>query len=374
MTCVGGYRWFPMRFLVSPQPLGFWHQSRSCRASRADPVTDPPTRPTEKARIPLREDLQRHLREGEYSPFQTVAMFESNFIQVTRRGKNVDIHNHQNEAIIGIVSTNNKLPLPDIMLIAHPVPMLQSGQVSSGHYAEQVALTRLLPLQFVRISVYNFNQQSIKIKLINGRSYYLQLYAPPEEQEPLFDRWVSLIYLLHHPPAYYLRPRSFLSRDFLRVKSLPSEEEEKEVMPGSWEKAPADTSPAKEEEEEEEDKSQDSSCENYSRTSIAQGPSTETKEPLAEAKGLRELDTTGKEGDLEEEADDYFFPSSTALSRTRESTLVSSTKDPKAKKLSTRMLVRERSSSLEIKTLFSNISKILHRSSSEEEKGQADHG
>lgn len=85
-------------------------------------------------------------------------------------------------------------------------------------------------MQFVRISVYNFNQQSIKIKLINGRSYYLQLYAPPEEQEPLFDRWVSLIYLLHHPPAYYLRPRSFLSRDFLRVKSLPSEEEEKEVM------------------------------------------------------------------------------------------------------------------------------------------------
>lgn len=33
-------------------------------------------------RIPHREDLQRYLGEGEYPPFQSVAMFESNFIQV----------------------------------------------------------------------------------------------------------------------------------------------------------------------------------------------------------------------------------------------------------------------------------------------------
>uniref|UniRef100_A0A8C3IED6 Golgi associated RAB2 interactor protein-like Rab2B-binding domain-containing protein n=1 Tax=Chrysemys picta bellii TaxID=8478 RepID=A0A8C3IED6_CHRPI len=135
------------------------------------------------------------------------------FAQITRRGKNVAVHNHPTEATIGIISTDNKLPLPNIMLIARPVPM-QSGQVPSGCRAEQLGkrptapsgLTlgfpcRLLPLKFVRISVHDPNRQRLKLKLINGRSYYLQLYASPGEQELLFDRWLSLIYLLSPSPT-----------------------------------------------------------------------------------------------------------------------------------------------------------------------------
>uniref|UniRef100_A0A8C3S8D5 Golgi associated RAB2 interactor protein-like Rab2B-binding domain-containing protein n=1 Tax=Chelydra serpentina TaxID=8475 RepID=A0A8C3S8D5_CHESE len=146
------------------------------------------------------------------------------FAQITRKGKNVDVHNHPTEATIGIISTDNKLPLPNIMLIARPVPV-RNGQVPSGCRTEQLVLTRLLPLKFVRISVHDPDRQRIKLKLINGRSYYLQLYASPGEQELLFDRWLSLIYLLHHPPDCYLRPNS------------SSEEEEEGVVSPQWAQA-----------------------------------------------------------------------------------------------------------------------------------------
>ncbi|XP_039384416.1 protein FAM71C-like [Mauremys reevesii] len=283
--------------------------------------------------IPYREDLQRYLREGEYPPFRSVAMFESNFIQITRRGKNVDIHNHPTEATIGIISTDNKLPLPNIMLIARPVPM-QNGQVPSGCRTEQLVLTRLLPLKFVRISVHDPDRQRIKLKLINGRSYYLQLYASPGEQELLFDRWLSLIYLLHHPPDWYLRPSSCMPRDNLSVQILASEEEEEVVVPGSQNKAQEDADP-EEKGQEQVDNAASPLGESSSRVSLAQGPSTETKPELSsesnEHESLTESDVVRHEGDLGERANSSSLHSSTAVDQARENTAVSVLSDTTAK-------------------------------------------
>lgn len=53
----------------------------------------------------------------------------------------MDIHRRLTEATIGITSTNNQLPLPNIMLIARPAPT-QNTQLSSGSRAEQLVLTR----------------------------------------------------------------------------------------------------------------------------------------------------------------------------------------------------------------------------------------
>uniref|UniRef100_A0A8C5WTN1 Golgi associated RAB2 interactor protein-like Rab2B-binding domain-containing protein n=1 Tax=Laticauda laticaudata TaxID=8630 RepID=A0A8C5WTN1_LATLA len=144
--------------------------------------------------------------------------------QVTRKGRHVFIHNSSNEAIIGIASTNSKLPLPNLMFIARPV----AEQVSSSDsQAEELTLTRLLPLKFVRISIYNPRKQLIKIQLINGRSYYLQFQASTKEEEALFERWLSLVYLLHHPPSCYLtaQPTSCTVTDSLSIQIIPSEEE-----------------------------------------------------------------------------------------------------------------------------------------------------
>ncbi|XP_066479877.1 Golgi-associated RAB2 interactor protein 6-like [Tiliqua scincoides] len=172
---------------------------------------------------PVKTVLQKYLRKGEFPLFQRVAMFESSFLQVTRKGKHIFFHNHYHEAIIGIASTNTKLPLPNLMFIARPA----ASQVSSEQYPEEIMLTRLLPLKFVHISIYDSKKQLIKIKLINGRSYYLQLYTSTEEEKDLFKHWLTLVYLLHHPPPCYLQPqpKSCMQLDELSIDVIPSEEE-----------------------------------------------------------------------------------------------------------------------------------------------------
>ncbi|KAH0622920.1 hypothetical protein JD844_025817 [Phrynosoma platyrhinos] len=180
------------------------------------------------AQTPIKTVLQKYLWKGEYPSFQSVPMFESCFLQVTRRGRHVFIHNHSNEAIIGIATTNIKLPLPNLMFIARPV----IGPFSSGSHTGEPMLTRLLPLKFVRISIHDPEKHLIKIKLINGRTYYLQLHAPTEEEEAQFDRWLSLVYLLHHPPPCYLqpKPKSCTIIDNLSIQLIPSEEEDEDQI------------------------------------------------------------------------------------------------------------------------------------------------
>ncbi|KAH1173037.1 hypothetical protein KIL84_016876 [Mauremys mutica] len=98
------------------------------------------------------------------------------FAQITRRGKNVDIHNHPTEATIGIVSTDNKLPLPNIMLIARPVPM-QNGQVPSGCRTEQLVLTRdNLSVQILA------SEEEEEEEVVPGSQNKAQEDAAPEEK------------------------------------------------------------------------------------------------------------------------------------------------------------------------------------------------
>ncbi|XP_077186413.1 uncharacterized protein LOC143833924 [Paroedura picta] len=190
---------------------------------------------------PVQRTLQRYLGNGEYPLFQSIAMFESSFIQVTRKGKQVFIHNNCNQAIVGIATTNPKLPLPNIMFIARP----GVGRVSSEQHREELMLTRLIPLKFVRISIHDSKKRLIKIKLINRRSYYLQLYSSTEDVKALFDCWLTLIRILHHPPRNYLQPcpKSRTMGKSLRVQVVSSEIDtkpdegflEREDAPDSWE-------------------------------------------------------------------------------------------------------------------------------------------
>ncbi|XP_052042742.1 Golgi-associated RAB2 interactor protein 2 isoform X2 [Apodemus sylvaticus] len=58
-------------------------------------------------------------------------------------------------------------------------------------------LFRFIPLQFVTLSVHSAKHMRLKVKLINGRSYYLQLCAPVYKQDIIFSQWVDLIPLLN---------------------------------------------------------------------------------------------------------------------------------------------------------------------------------
>nr|XP_020671666.1 protein FAM71F2-like [Pogona vitticeps] len=167
--------------------------------------------------------LQNYLAKGEYPPFKSPAMFESAFVQVSRKGKPVFFHNHGHEAIVGIAADDMKLPLPNMMFIARPVVM----RLSRGPPKEELILTRLIPLRFVRLAIRDREKQIIEMILISGQSYYLLLHPSTKEKDNQFRCWCKLIHLLHHPPARYFRPKpiSFTGIDHQSIPVIPRDEE-----------------------------------------------------------------------------------------------------------------------------------------------------
>ncbi|NXE21797.1 FA71D protein, partial [Ardeotis kori] len=148
-------------------------------------------------------DLQRLLCRGEYPPFSSAPIFESKFVQVNRRGEPISVHNRASCVTIGICAANPNSPMPNAMLVAHEVPMSpQESKINFWELSkqpspmEQLALTRFFPLKFVELSVHSTDKHHLMLRLVNGRSYYLELCAPPDQQHHLFHLWLQLISLL----------------------------------------------------------------------------------------------------------------------------------------------------------------------------------
>ncbi|XP_049724180.1 Golgi-associated RAB2 interactor protein 4 [Elephas maximus indicus] len=148
--------------------------------------------------------LQRQLYKGEYDVFKYAPIFESDFIQITRRGEVIDVHNRVRMVTVGVACTSPVLALPDVMLLARPATGCDEdgGQAPRGRgrkATKTLELTRLLPLKFVKISVHDREKQQLRLKFATGRSCYLQLCPPLDAREDLFAYWEKLIYLLRPP-------------------------------------------------------------------------------------------------------------------------------------------------------------------------------
>ncbi|EAW80929.1 family with sequence similarity 71 member D [Homo sapiens] len=152
-------------------------------------------------------DLQNMLDGGEYAPFVSPPMLESNFIQVNRRGESIYLHNRANWVTVGICFSSSTHKIPNVMLLAHLTPGAQKDtetlfkSLLTSPPAEKLVLTRFLPLQFVTLSVHDAENMSLKVKLVSGRAYYLQLCTSAYKQDTLFSQWVALISLLNQEKA-----------------------------------------------------------------------------------------------------------------------------------------------------------------------------
>nr|KAF6500034.1 family with sequence similarity 71 member D [Molossus molossus] len=149
--------------------------------------------------------LQTTLDGGEYALFVSPPMLEGNFIQVNRRGESIYLHNRANWVAVGICSSSHSPKTPNVMLLAHRPPAAwNDGEPlfrSLLTSPEKLVLTRFLPLQFVTLSVHDAENMRLKVKLVSGRAYYLQLCAPAYQQDFLFSQWVELISLLNQEKA-----------------------------------------------------------------------------------------------------------------------------------------------------------------------------
>ncbi|XP_065541554.1 Golgi-associated RAB2 interactor protein 2 isoform X2 [Lathamus discolor] len=175
-------------------------------------------------------DLQKLLSQGEYAPFISAPILESKFVQVNRRGETISIHNQPSCVIIGICSANPTSLMPEAMLVACEVSMLpQESMKNFQKHSEppfpmkQLALTRLFPLKFVELSVHSTDNHHLMLKLVNGRSYYLELCAPSDQQQYLFHLWLQLISLLKPPEDISNTEVNVKSKDFDTCpKEVPS--------------------------------------------------------------------------------------------------------------------------------------------------------
>ncbi|KAL0611029.1 Protein FAM71C [Plecturocebus cupreus] len=140
--------------------------------------------------------LQRQLYKGEYTIFRYAPMFESDFIQISKTGEVIDVHNRARMVTVAIIRTSPCLTLPD-----------ERGRPP----AQLLELTRLLPLMFVKISIYNSIKKQLHLKLATGRSFYLQLCPPSDASEDLFVHWENLVYILRPSVEAYSGTKAILA-------------------------------------------------------------------------------------------------------------------------------------------------------------------
>ncbi|XP_074005669.1 uncharacterized protein [Numenius arquata] len=154
------------------------------------------------SQAPVEGDLQRFLRQGEYPPFASAQVFESKFVEVNERGDPISVHNRASCVTIGICAVGSEVP--SAMLVAREVPVCPQETTAnfqrlSEQPSQQLELSRVLPLEFVELSVHSTEKHHLQLKLASGRCYYLELCAPPERQDHQFLQWQQLISLLEDP-------------------------------------------------------------------------------------------------------------------------------------------------------------------------------
>ncbi|XP_054443486.1 Golgi-associated RAB2 interactor protein 4 [Pteronotus mesoamericanus] len=183
--------------------------------------------------------LQRQLHRGEYDIFKHAQIFEGDFIQITKRGEVIDVHNQVRVVTVGIASTSPILPLPDVMLLARPASSCEepagrskASQGKSRGAAKALELTRLLPLKFVRISIHDREKKQLRLKFPTGRSCYLQLCPPLGAREDLFACWENLVYLLRSPVDSNCSIYAAPARDVTCVPAFEDEDGTSQAVAG----------------------------------------------------------------------------------------------------------------------------------------------
>ncbi|XP_033003485.1 protein FAM71D isoform X5 [Lacerta agilis] len=135
-------------------------------------------------------DLKKILERGEYIPLRSAPVFESNFVQVNRRGESIYLHNRPNYVTMGICATSSSQSLPNVMVLAHAassssqeaIPARPASRRQSSS-EDELVLTRFLPLKFVDVTVHNAKKRRIKLKL--GYNQAETPTKPQTSQEPI---------------------------------------------------------------------------------------------------------------------------------------------------------------------------------------------
>ncbi|XP_013931523.1 PREDICTED: protein FAM71F2-like [Thamnophis sirtalis] len=163
------------------------------------------------------------IRSPDYNLFPNSAVFESNFIQVTKKGKWIGITHTPTIVTLAVTSSDPCLPLPNVLLMANQRAPPQRVHAGSPQLSQMdltrptpgalahlpappapplleltasLALPRLLPLRYVRLSVHNASQRILRLQTVTKTVYYLQLHQ--DHPEAVFGLWSRLSNILQN--------------------------------------------------------------------------------------------------------------------------------------------------------------------------------
>ncbi|XP_043824437.1 protein FAM71F2-like [Dromiciops gliroides] len=135
------------------------------------------------------------LHSPEFNLFPNSAVFESNFIQVTKTEDWVDAEDRSTTVVLGVTSSVPCLPLPNIFLMAKVTwPQGHLSTWTKPINAPTITLNRIVPLKFVEIMIYDKAQRILRVRTVTEKIYYMKLH--PKHPEAVFHFWIRLVNIL----------------------------------------------------------------------------------------------------------------------------------------------------------------------------------
>ncbi|XP_074051234.1 Golgi-associated RAB2 interactor protein 1A-like isoform X2 [Macrotis lagotis] len=164
--------------------------------------------------------LSKLLHSPEFNLFPSSAIFESNFIQVTNHEDWIDAEDRSTAVILGVTSSVPSLPLPNIFLMAKVTwPQGHLSPWTKPINVPTISLSRIVPLKFVEITVYDKSQRILRVRTVTERIYYMKLH--PKHSETVFHLWIHLVNILQKDLSITTKdPRIHVNRCL--VPQIPS--------------------------------------------------------------------------------------------------------------------------------------------------------
>ncbi|XP_033049468.1 protein FAM71F2 isoform X2 [Trachypithecus francoisi] len=135
------------------------------------------------------------IHSPEFNLFSNSVVFESNFIQVTKPGNWRNVCEGSATVILGVTSSVPSLPLPNVLLMANVTwPRGPFSTWSTPGDAPVITLSRLLPLKYVELRIYDRLQRILRVRTVTEKIYYLKLHE--KHPEIVFQFWVRLVKIL----------------------------------------------------------------------------------------------------------------------------------------------------------------------------------
>ncbi|KAM9650720.1 Golgi-associated RAB2 interactor protein 1A [Trichechus inunguis] len=135
------------------------------------------------------------IHSPEFNLFSSSMVFESNFIQVTKPGKWMNVSGGSTTVVLGVTSSVPSLPLPNVLLMATVIwPRGPFATWRKPGDAPVITLSRILPLKYVELQVCDRLQRVLRVRTVTEKIYYLRLHE--KHPKAVFQFWTRLVRIL----------------------------------------------------------------------------------------------------------------------------------------------------------------------------------